>query len=51
LETALTGGQCFDYCWRVDNHYNQRGYELMGRLIFDQIGMQYPGFWNMDGRQ
>jgi hypothetical protein len=50
LKAAMQGADCRSYHWTVDSHFNPKGYELFGNLVFQEIQKQVPDFWNQPGR-
>lgn len=49
LKAAMTGPDCTSYHWKQDSHFNGKGYQLFGNLLFEQIEQNYPDFWSMNG--
>jgi hypothetical protein len=45
LREILTSENCYDYCWKIDSHFNGHGYGVFGELVYRSIQDQYPDFW------
>lgn len=46
LKAAMTGANCTSYHWKIDSHFNGKGYQLFGSLLYDKIEEEYPRFWD-----
>lgn len=49
LKAAMEGDDCTTFHWKQDSHFNGKGYQLFGNLLFEQIEQSYPDFWSMNG--
>lgn len=45
LAAKLSSNNIDKYSWKIDGHYNSRGYKLLGEIVFTEAEKKYPGFW------
>lgn len=46
LKQAMTGPDCTTFHWKMDSHFNGKGYQLFANLAYEEIEKEYPLFWN-----
>lgn len=48
LKAAMQGDDCTAYHWKQDSHFNAKGYQLFGDLLFQEIEKRFPDFWSLE---
>jgi hypothetical protein len=46
LKKLLNSDNYLDYSWKLDGHYNAKGYALLGEIIAEELTLNYPEFIN-----
>jgi len=44
LKKLLNSDNYLDYSWKLDGHYNAKGYALLGEIIAEELTLNYPEF-------
>ncbi|HAP68756.1 MAG TPA: hypothetical protein DCR04_03375 [Flavobacteriales bacterium] len=51
MEKAIVTDTSFHYSWKIDGHYNGKGYAVMGQIIADTLGTINFHFEPSEGEQ
>ncbi|MCP4125064.1 MAG: hypothetical protein GY751_25290 [Bacteroidetes bacterium] len=47
FSNILTPDNYLDYSWKLDLHFNARGYTLFAKLLLNRIQNEWPGFFDL----